>query len=797
MRIATRPTLGARPGGRLSSCGAARRTLLLPSVRGFILQPTYRVVGGTPEVHLYGTLENGESFLAIDDRVRPYFFVPTARADAVSGLDARVEPTDLVALDGTPVARVTVGVPAHVPPLRERLRARGIVCYESDLRFAYTYLRDRDLRGAVALDGSWEPQGRLRRVYRNPTIAAADFTPRLRILSLDIETDLAASALFAIGLAGLGVDRVLIVGPGPLRGAECFPDERALLLRFLALLGEADPDVVTGWNVVDFDLTVLQRLCRRHGIPFRLGRTDDEVVIHRDQGFTREARAAVPGRMVLDGLALVRSAFIRLDDYKLETAARTFLGKGKLMTGDGRGREIVEAFRHDRQKLVDYNLRDAALALEIVERQHLVDLAVSRSRLTGMQLDRVGASIASIDFLYLAELRRRGRVAPSVTDHPSAAVAGGAVLDSAPGLFTNILVFDFKSLYPSIIRTFNIDPLTYLSPDAAGRDAEAIRTPSGACFRREPGILPELVARLWSERDAARAAGDAHRAHAIKILMNSLYGVLAATTCRFFSSAIANAITLAGQHLIHVAAAEVQRLGHRVIYGDTDSLFVDVGAPDPERAEVRAHELRLALGAMLVGHLRERFDVASHLELEYEKCYRRFFMPEVRQGTGGSKKRYAGLLGHGSDARLEIVGLEAVRRDWTPLARRFQRELLDRVFHDRPVDDFVRDFLASLRRGALDDLLAYKKAVRKRLEDYTKTTPAHVKAARKQRGPRTRIVEYVVTDVGPEPVDERRGALDYEHYVTKQLEPIAEALLRFVGVHFADLAGRPRQLELW
>ena len=149
--------------------------------------------------------------------------------------------------------------------------------------------------------------------------------------------------------------------------------------------------------------------------------------------------------------------------------------------------------------------------------------------------------------------------------------------------------------------------------------------------------------------------------------------------------------------------------------------------------------------------------VESHLELEFEKCYRRFFMPEVRQGTGGSKKRYAGLVGDGDAARLEFVGLEAVRRDWTPLTKRFQRELLDRVFHDRPVDDFVRDFVADLRAGALDDLLAYKKAVRKDLDAYTKTTPPHVKAARKQTGPPARIVEYVMTDAGPEPVDDAPG----------------------------------------
>jgi DNA polymerase-2 len=414
-----------------------------------------------------------------------------------------------------------------------------------------------------------------------------------------------------------------------------------------------------------------------------------------------------------------------------------------------------------------------------------------------MQLDRVGASIASVDSLYLGDLRRRGHVAPSVSsDHVGAPIAGGAVLDSSPGLFRNILVFDFKSLYPSIIRTFNIDPLTYVPPGTPGAPDDVLRTPNGTVFRREAGILPALVTRLWHERDAARAAGDTLRAHATKILMNSLYGVLAAITCRFFSPAIANAITLTGQHVIHLAAAETRRLGYDVIYGDTDSLFVDPHEDDPTRAAERAQSILTTVSDALERRLREEFGVVSHLELEFEKCYRRFFMPEVRQGRGGSKKRYAGLLVENGEPRLELVGLEAVRRDWTPLARRFQRELLDLVFHDRPVEAFIRTLLDDLRAGKLDDLLGYKKAIRKSLDAYTTTTPAHVKAARKSDSPPGRMVEYVMTSEGPEPVDQRRGALDYEHYVEKQIEPIADAVLRFLGVHFGDIVGRARQLNL-
>ena len=766
-------------------------------MRGFILQPTYRVVRGRPEVHLYGTLENGEAFCVVDDREQPYFFIPAARADAVPADAATITDTDLRAFDDTPVARVSVAVPGDVPPLRQRLSRAGVPCYEADLRFAYRFLIDRNLRTAIEIEGDAQPGRGIAHVFRNPTLRPTHFAPALRILSIDIETDPGAQRLFAIALAGIGAPRVLMVGDGSLRHTECLADEQAVLRRFYELLTELDPDVITGWNVVGFDLTVLRRLSQKYRLPFRLGRTDEETTIQRDQNFTRESRASAPGRQILDGLALTRSAFLRLDDYKLETAAQTFLGKGKLLAGDGRGHEIERLFREDRQRLADYNLRDAELVLEILENQHLVELAISRSLLTGMQLDRVGASIASVDSLYLGALRARGYVAPSVSnDHARAAIMGGAVLDSAPGLFRNILVFDFKSLYPSIIRTFNIDPLAHAKAATDDPNQACLQTPNGTRFQREPAILPGIVTRLWEERDAARQAGDSLRANAIKILMNSVYGVLAASTCRFFSPPLANAITHTGQHLIHLAADEVRRLGYAVIYGDTDSLFVDPQERNPTRAAERAREILAAVTAALEQRLRDEFDVTSHLELEFEKCYHRFFMPEVRQGKGGSKKRYAGLLVDGDTSHIEFVGLEAVRRDWTPLARRFQRELLERVFHDRPVESYIRDFVAALRAGELDALLVYKKAIRKSLDSYTKTTPAHVKAARKQEGPQARIVEYVMTDEGPEPVDTRRGTLDYEHYVVKQLEPIAAAVLRMLDIRFDDVIGRARQLDL-
>ncbi|MGK3960658.1 DNA polymerase II [Sorangium sp. So ce118] len=775
--------------------------------RGFILTPTYRVVAGCPEIHLYAVMEDGAPALVIEDRFRPYFFVRARDEDIARRLAGnRVSPAALETLDGEPVLRIEAALPRDAAALRDRLGEAGADCLEADVRFAYRFLIDRGIRGAFALSGPFELRPGVGRVYRNPELAPATFVPELRVLSLDIETSLDGEQLYAVGVAGAGGERCFLVRDEPVPGGlpayvERFPDERSCLERFLAHVAEADPDVLTGWNIPDFDLPALQRYCRRAGLSCALGRGADEISILRDPGFTREGRAILQGRVVLDGLALLRSAFMRLDDYRLETAARTILGRGKLFGPDDRGTQIEASYRDDPARLAEYNLEDARLVRDLLEKTGLVELSVRRSLLTGMQLDRVGAQIAAIDSLYLPALRARGKVAPSVSGEApdgEVEIAGGLVLEPVPGLYRNILVYDYKSLYPSLIRTFNIDPLTFVAGDGAPPES-LIVTPGGAAFRRgEPGILPELVARLWDERADARRAGDERGATAIKILMNSLFGVLGSPASRLFSPAVANAITSAGQHVIRLAAAAVRRAGHRVLYGDTDSLFVESGEPDAARALARAEELRAIVSESVAAEIERTFGCESRLELEFEKVYARFLLPELRGAAQGSKKRYAGLVAGEEGGRLEIVGLEAVRRDASAVARRFQRELLDLVFHDRPVEAFVRAFVADLRAGRFDAELVYKKALRKPLGAYTKTTPPHVKAARKLGGDAGRIVAYVITRAGPEPAGQTTAPPDYDHYVSQQLKPIADSVLRWLGgPDFDAMSGAKRQLSLF
>ena len=291
---------------------------------------------------------------------------------------------------------------------------------------------------------------------------------------------------------------------------------------------------------------------------------------------------------MLDGIRLLRAVGVRLPDFSLETASRHILGEGKTFHAADHAAEIQRAFERDPERFVRYNLTDARLAFDILEKLKLVPFTVQRSLLTGMPPDRAGASIAAFDFLYLSRLRERGVVAPTVgvTQGENGTEArqgqqGGHVLPSQPGLHRNVMVFDFRSLYPSIIRTFQIDPLGLIrEPVPDGKEGEVIRAPNGACFRRERGILTELLDGLFESRARAREAGDAVAGNAIKLLMNSFYGVLGTPSCRFHDHRLANAITGFGQHFLLWAKEWMERRGLPVLYGDTDSLFVAADEDD-------------------------------------------------------------------------------------------------------------------------------------------------------------------------------------------------------------------------
>ncbi|MBB3169509.1 DNA polymerase II [Simiduia aestuariiviva] len=689
------------------------------------------------------------------------------------------------------------------------LTAAGVHTWESDVRPADRFLMER----FITADVQFTPGPRSRGFIAPRQLRATEpISLSLKVLSVDIETSLDGKHLFSIGLQGLGVRRVYMVGAETADhdGVElvgCL-SERDCLDKFLRALRLLDPDILIGWNLVGFDLWMLQRFCDAARLPFTLGR-DGKAPRWREEGGDSERRYVhIAGRVALDGIELLKAAAYNFDSFSLQSVSSQVLGAGKLIDHADRGEEILRQYREDKPALAAYNVQDCQLVSDIFAKLKLLDFAVARARLTGLPLDRIGGSVAAFEYAYLPLLHRAGFVAPNLGDVQSDIVSpGGYVMDSRPGVYTDVIVLDFKSLYPSIIRSFLIDPCGYWLARVADFNAELhVDGFNGAYFVKDGHLLPAIIEKLWAARDAAKRADDQPLSHAIKIIMNSFYGVLGSEGCRFFDPRVCSSITLRGHEIIQRSREWIETQGFDVIYGDTDSVFVWVppDAAEQSAAEVGA-QLAQSLNHWWCDNLRDEHGVQSALEIEFETHFEQFFMPTIRGSEQGSKKRYAGIVRDGDERKLVFKGLESVRTDWTPLAREFQTQLYWKLFNGEPFAEWVQAWVASVLAGERDDQLVYRKRLRRKLHDYAKNRPPHVQAALQldaagETPRRGDWISYWITVNGPEPVSLRKAAsapspLDYGHYLERQLLPVADAILPFYGSSFGELVDA--QLRLW
>ncbi len=792
---------------------------------GFVVHPTYKVSGEDSYVYLFGRLKSGESFVTIN-KYRPYFYIKKSDSkkakEVLDGLEitgrCELESTRLVDFAKKSMSIMKLSIPKDIPTARKAFENEGIRCYEADIRFEYRFMMDRGIKGTMSIKG--EPID-LRKsgaelpehiiedgltcdlVFLEPELSDAWYQPRLSVLSFDIETDRYGKSMFSIAshfmdAEGKRQKHNMIVSDKKVKDAESFATEGEMVTRFSSLIKELDPDIITGWNLIDFDVKVIHDHLRSSKKAISWGRAEWKNRITFSGEFMKDSKADIPGRMVLDGIALLKNNFIRLTDYKLDTAASEVLDDKKLINNtETKGEEIEELYDKHPEKLIEYNAKDSELVIEILNKKKIIELSIKRSMLTGMPLDRIQASVATLDSLYIRAARQRGIVCSSLSDNEKEAPGkGGYVMEPKPGIYNNVIVMDFKSLYPSIMITFNIDPVSLIGKKKKGEDA--IEAPNGALFRKEEGILPSIIREQMRHREEVKKDNDEIASFAIKIIMNSFYGALGNPGCRFFSMSISNAITYFGQYIIQNTAKEIRNKGYEVIYSDTDSVFIDTKSEDTEESHRKGEELEKDMNGYYDDWVKKNYGVESALYLEYEKNYRKIIFPRQRgEESKGAKKRYAGLLVKDRKEKMDFTGLEFVRRDWTELAKKFQLELLDRIFHEKPVIDYVKDFLKDIRKGKYDDLMIYVKGLRKDLSSYTKTTPPHVKAARKLDRLDSNVIKYYITVEGPEPIQRWENPLDYDHYIDKQIRPIADSVLAFYDTNLDELSEGSRQKELF
>jgi DNA polymerase, archaea type len=607
----------------------------VPTFDLFLLEGSYQAVDDGVVVELFGRTREGEAMVARYYGFRPYFELtnPTdeirARLKADPEIVSVTDESTWLNGEDRPAIRVTLHRPWLVPQYRDQFRRKpeeGSVI-ASDIPFVHRFLYDKHLGLTIEFEAEDEPD-EVRARYTVPRVVrivtkdrdirpAEPFRPSLRVLSFDIENAIRERTIFCVcGVAdGGGRPRTTFrIGQAP---------EREMLEEFVRVVEREDPDVITGYNIGGYDFPLLLERVKAVGLPeFPLGR---ERSTPREMG---ERLWKVAGRIIADAWWSARRE-LRPKQESLQYVSRVLLNDSKL---DVDRRNISEEWTRDPERVMEYCERDADLALRILLKLRSLDKAADLATVAHLPLEEGlnGRTSLFIDAMLIpaADAEHIG-VPMSHNTGRDSTIEGGYVHTIRPGIHRWVVVLDFKSMYPSIIIARNLC-FTTLSKEGT------TVAPSGARFLApsvRQGIIPRILAGLLADRDRFRRLGreattEEGRAYydglqnAVKILMNSYYGVLASSFYRFTNKDIGAAITSFARESITTIIRELEKDGHEVVYSDTDSVFV--------RSPVATLE-----GAREFGEAVARRFTHEGVTFEFQSVFESLF-------SHGAKKRYVG-----------------------------------------------------------------------------------------------------------------------------------------------------------
>ncbi len=861
-----------------------------------ILDADYVTEGTSPVVRLFGRDEDGKSVCCYVPGFEPYFYVNAygeldlicklikERFDVVKSVDIvqRFEPVGYQKFR-KPMIQVTTYEPRHVPEIRDDiLQIPGVKeVYETDILFRNRFLIDRGLHGMgwVSVSPSKEsiPAGKMYcgAVCLDPHPAEVEKLPNaaLKFLSFDIEClpiggsmpSPDASPVIMISLtfapAYKGHNTIVLVAK-PVSGAgldvEALESEEFMFKRFFEILREYDPDILVGYNINDFDIPYISdrvKLLSDSGATIDSGSgRDGRPMSYRKIGTM--TLISMTGRVVVDVLPLIRSQF-SLKRYTLRNVAKELLDREKLDVAPSE----MEDYWHDEGekllKFIDYARRDSELAMELVMKLQLLDRYIAISRVSGSLLQEVidGGQTSMVENLLLRECRIRDRVIPPKPNDDlvysrnktSEGLKGGEVLEPKKGLLENVVILDYKSLYPTIMMAHNLCYTTVVEKDIP-EEGKTITPPSGGRFVTadvSKGIMPTILENLLNRRieTKKRMKGvsneDEYRALdatqlAMKILLNSFYGYAGYTRARLYSLTLANAVTSFGRENILTTRSLIENTIHTiylkdcnsylksettpdpqnkaislsVVYGDTDSVFVQCTA----KSEISLEDAEL-VGKKISGIVSA--SLPDPMELEFESIAKRALFI--------AKKRYAVWVfersGDGWKDGIKVKGMETVRRDWCELTSKTLNRVLELVLkegeveaavrHVRKVVDSIRNLDVTKDKDIIDDL-TMTRMYSKRREHYKNKQP-HITVAEKMEQrtgslpPVGERIPFVITagkDLfvnraeDPEYVRTHNVSLDVDYYVKKQILPPVERILGVFGVDLANLDYDSKQTGL-
>ncbi len=739
--------------------------------------PVVHVFGRRPAENVSGNTDHDTVEHLRVLGVEPYFYAPTVELDidpveeydvVIGTRESDPDGNAYESIRGEPLTRIVTRTPRDVGNIRDDFATT----FEADILFPNRFLIDNGLNGGIRVEE--------RRLDNEETIQVheghlepADVDAEMRVNTFDIEVDdrrgfpedgeepiicLTSHDSYDDEYVVWLYDAPEATVPPPedlpdYEGivesddgvvldfrVETFEAEDAMLDAFVEYLDESDPDVLTGWNFEDFDAPYLLD---------RMEELDDES--QYDLSVDRLSRIGevwrsgwggpdIKGRVVFDLLyAYKRTMFTELESYRLDAVGERELGVGKeRYAGD-----IGDLWEQDPERLLEYSIRDVELCVEIDRAQDVIAFWDDARKIVGCKLEDATTPGDAVD-MYVLHMAYGNFALPSKGQQEAEEFEGGAVFDPISGVREMVSVLDLKSLYPMSMVTINASPETKVDPTEY--DGETYQTPTGVHFRKEPdGIIREMVNELLDEREEKKALRNEHdpgteayeqydrQQGAVKVLMNSLYGVFGWDRFRLYDREMSAGVTSTNREVIDFTADVTAEIGYEVTYGDTDSVMLSLGNLEKKDAIDASFEIEDHINDRYDDFARDRLNAEDHrFQIEFEKLYRRFFQ-------AGKKKRYAGhiIWKEGKDVDdIDITGFEYKRSDIAQITKEVQQHVIETIVTGDDIDEDL-EAIETYLTDVIDDFLAGELSVEevgipggigKRLDAY-ETPTAQVRGA--------------------------------------------------------------------
>ncbi|WP_096394060.1 DNA-directed DNA polymerase [Halorubrum trapanicum] len=738
--------------------------------------PVVHVFGRRPAEHVEDADHDVVEHLRVLG-VEPYFYVPTADLDrdpveeydvVIGTREENPDGEPYESIRGEPLTRIVTRTPRDVGNIRDDFATS----FEADILFPNRFLIDNGLNGGIRVEERRLDDGEGTIQVHEGHLEPAEVDAEMRVNTFDIEVD------DRRGFPEDGEEPIIcltshdsyddeyvvwlydapeaevpppedlpdyegIVGDGEELNFEVrtFEEEAAMLDAFVEYIRETDVDVMTGWNFEDFDA------------PYLLDRMEvlDEESEY-DLSVDRLSRIGevwrsgwggpdIKGRVVFDLLyAYKRTMFTELESYRLDAVGERELGVGKeRYTGD-----IGDLWEQDPERLLEYSIRDVELCVEIDRAQDVIAFWDDARKIVGCKLEDATTPGDAVD-MYVLHMAYGNFALPSKGQQDAEEFEGGAVFDPISGVREMVSVLDLKSLYPMSMVTINASPETKVDPNEY--DGETYQTPTGVHFRKEPdGIIREMVNELLDEREEKKALRNEHdpgteayeqydrQQGAVKVLMNSLYGVFGWDRFRLYDREMSAGVTSTNREVIAFTADVTSELNREVTYGDTDSVMLSLGDLSKEDAIETSFEIADHINERYDDFAREELNADEHrFEIEFEKLYRRFFQ-------AGKKKRYAGHIvwKEGKDVDdIDITGFEYKRSDIAGITKEVQQNVIETIVTGDDIDEdmeevkaYLVDVIARVLDGDVDlDEIGIPGGIGKKLDAYD-TPTAQVRGAK-------------------------------------------------------------------